>query len=985
MSIRLESGLSHQDKAIEAINSVFKDVSIKIPNNTYQNPNIDLSSLSLKENIKLIQEGRHSEGAIPIGTQFKKEIEIGNYLNLDVKMETGTGKTYVYTKMMLELNRHYGFTKFIILVPSVAIKEGTSQFITSEYAKRHFADDYVGTQIECNVLNPQKKAKGRKMFPKAIREFVSTSRLVQNKIQVLIINSGMLTSKATMETRYDQTLISQFTQPYEVLRAVSPVVIIDEPHRFNRKQATFKCLIEKIQPQCVVRFGATFPELTGGKKDYENLIYNLTCTEAFNTNLIKGVATEYIEGVTEDDVKIRLMDITKNPKMAIFKNENNGRIYKLEKGASLIEIDTAFSGVDVLSISAKEVELSNGQVLKKSDSIYPHIYDATYQELMMKLALDRHFEKEKENFLRNDRIKTLALFFIDSVYSYRGNENDGHLKITFEKLLEEKLKKELDDINNTIEEREELKEYKVYIEDSLRDIAKTNGGYFSQDNSTSDEDIKKEVDRILRDKEQLLSFYNPDGTYNTMRFIFSKWTLKEGWDNPNIFTIAKLRTSGSEISKLQEVGRGLRLPVDEDGNRKAGEQFYLNYIVDYSERKFAEELKNEANKDSFVIVKLEDDDIKKLASARNIEPNMITAQLMLDGYIDMHLNILEGKREQLFELYPELNRGLKKDKVVNTNKGKLKKVTIRKDRYAQLDNLWKRVNEKYFISFEEIPEETVLKGIEKILSKGVGSSRVLTTNRMKTVKDNERIKIIQDGSKSITVKHKLPYSEFLKKINILTNIPIKVMHKALVEYFKEKTINEEFFNESTISEFVQEVHQWKLEVLMDKYHYQKITMPIGETALTNSNGKVKQDIIQGKIGIHVTEDNVPEKYLYNVCAYDSPKEKENIMHGNIDEVVVFGKIPRSSIRIPTYVGGTYSPDFMYVIKKKDGSMQLNLVVETKDVDGVEDLRSTENRKIESAIKFFEQLTKENPECEIRFEKQLKDKKIQTLITKALEK
>ena len=175
---------------------------------------------------------------------------------------------------------------------------------------------------------------------------------------------------------------------------------------------------------------------------------------------------------------------------------------------------------------------------------------------MLKQSILNHIETQKENFLRGNKIKTLSLYFIDSVRSYRdeGGES-GHLRIKFEDMLSDAFKKEIKSIGDTKDQR--LKEYKSYLEASLEDITKTNGGYFSEDNSSSEEDIQNEVDKILRDKEFLLNFHDEHGNWNTMRFIFSKWTLKEGWDNPNVFQIVKLRSSGSEISKLQEVGRGL--------------------------------------------------------------------------------------------------------------------------------------------------------------------------------------------------------------------------------------------------------------------------------------------------------------------------------------------------------------------------------------------------------------------------------------------
>lgn len=217
---------------------------------------------------------------------------------------------------------------------------------------------------------------------------------------------------------------------------------------------------------------------------------------------------------------------------------------------------------------------------------------SSYQEQMLRLALERHFETERQNFCnRIFKIKTLALFFIDDISSYRSDATgkSPYLLLAFERLLKERIEKTLSNLT------EHETEYRSYLEASLADLSACHAGYFSQDNNDSDEEVAKEIDIILNGKKQLLSFRNTDSTYNTLRFLFSKWTLKEGWDNPNVFTIAKLRSSGSDNSKLQEVGRGLRLPVDENGNRISNEEFQLNYIVDFTEADFAQRLVDQIN------------------------------------------------------------------------------------------------------------------------------------------------------------------------------------------------------------------------------------------------------------------------------------------------------------------------------------------------------------------------------------------------------
>lgn len=985
MKIQLKGDLPHQNRALNAVNSVLENVQLLTDNNIYQNPIINLQDPRIGDNIKRVQMGEYTDAVSSIPSDMQSYSDEKDSLNIDIRMETGTGKTYVYTKMMFELYEKYGFNKFIILVPSTAIKEGTKQFIESDYAKIHFKDKYKNTRISLNVLQAQKrKNSGRKMFPAAISNYVRSTRLEKNTINVLLVNDGMLMSKATMEkSDYDQTLLGSYTQPYRALEETKSVLIIDEPHRFKKTNKTYKCIKEKIKPQMIIRLGATFPELSGGQKDYDNLIYNLGSCSAFNEQLIKGVEVEYLPELTQNDVGIKLHKIIKKPKSIILRNEQTKKNYTLEIGESLSVVDDNFQNIIVDEIGkiddyANAVRLSNGQIIKKDDIFYSNIYGKTYQELMISLALKRHFEKERSNFFRKEKVKTLALFFIDSIYSYRGENNNGELKLTFEKMLEEKLKQEIQSIDKLIQQGYGYKEYRAYLQASLENISATNGGYFAQDNSTADEDIKAEVDRILSDKEGMLSLYNTDGSFNTFRFVFSKWTLREGWDNPNVFTIAKLRSSGSEISKLQEVGRGLRLPVDEKGNRLAEEQFYLSYIIDYSERDFAEKLIDEINSEVKAIrnIRAVFDDVAK---AHGITHKELFMQLYGDDLIDNEYNICDGANEKIFELFPEFSQGLESNKVVDKNKGDKSTIKVRKGNFDELRVLWESLNQKYYMKFEDISEEELISVILSILEKDIHRIDTISSVVKCTEIVNGRAQLVHKSSATYEVETPIPYNKFLKKIQRATNIPIAVFHKALIKYNQTHIIGNGLFNVSTLKIFINEFQKWERKTMLHRFSYQKLDVKIQETALTDIDGNVKQTILQNDVGVFRGKDIVSSKFLYDRLVYDSPLEKTNIMNSDVDEVVVFGKIPRRSIRIPVFWGETYSPDFMYVLKKKDGTMQMNFIVETKDVTVDDDLRGTEDKKILCAEKFFKQLQAEG--INVTFDKQTKKDNIVAMIKK----
>ncbi|MEQ3354041.1 type III restriction-modification system endonuclease [Aedoeadaptatus acetigenes] len=982
MGIEL-SILPHQNDFLKAIVKAFEDVRIRPSEDIYQNPVIDLNDSQLSENIDDLWKGYDGLQKIPEKWRTRDD---DNYLGIDIRMETGTGKTYCYTRMMYELNARYGFNKFILLVPSTPIKEGSRSFLQADYSKRHFADLYPNKSLSLSILESQKKTRGRKMFPAAISEFARGTSLQKNRFSVLLMTSGMLLSTKTMgKDDYDQTILGNFTQPYEALRATKPIVIIDEPHRFKKGNKAYARLLTELQPQCVIRFGATFPDKKNSKeKDYNNLIFNLGSCQAFNQNLVKGVETFMIEAEKENETKLKLMDFKRNPKVCSFRNEKTKKSQELVKGDNLSLFGDEFSGITIEEIGPTSddtiksgITLSNGQILAKGDMVYGGIYSETYQELMLKQSIINHFETEKANFLRGNKIKTLSLYFIDSVRSYRDeNGGDGHLRVKFEELLSDYLKKEIKAIGNTEDQR--LRDYKSYLEASLDDISKTNGGYFSEDNSSSEEEIQNEVDKILRDKEFMLNFHDSNGHWNTMRFIFSKWTLKEGWDNPNVFQIVKLRSSGSEASKLQEVGRGLRLPVDEKGRRIADEQFYLRYLIDYSEKAFASELLGEIQDD----LPEQNKNIKKtlaeIAKVRNKTEDEIFIDMLTKHYIDIDGNILAEKRDDLYAEYPEAIGGLKPNKVRDGNKKK-NFVKIRKDKFDEIRYLWKAINQKYYLTFEDIPEEELIEAMGDILRADIYRDTTIGVKTQRIESIDGEITSHERVANCYTVDDGIAYGEFLKEFNRQTGVSINTVHRSLCRFYEEQgEIDGRLFTSTGIALAVREFNQWLDEKLLKKFSYQPLGIDSKETSLTDYNGNVVDQVSQGVLGIHRDDAvDVPERFIYDSVVYDSPKERQTLLRSDVEEVVVFGKIPRRSIQIPLFTGGTTSPDFMYVINSESGEYEINFIVETKDTDDDKGLRRGEEYRIKSAQKFFEALKEEG--LNVVFKKQLKDDDIVAMI------
>ncbi|MCL2225724.1 MAG: type III restriction-modification system endonuclease [Defluviitaleaceae bacterium] len=971
MELILQRDLPHQQRAVDAVCAVLDGVQIQPPVQFYENPQIRLNDPLIKPNIDDIQLSAESG----VAAEHRGFSDKGKYLGLDVKMETGTGKTYVYTNVMFELHKRYGLNKFIIAVPSLAIKAGTSQFLTEDYARRHFKDICgYDTDVEVCVLESVKrKKKGRNCFPSAVGDFIRGSYQNKRCIYVLLVNMQLLTGASKMLTRNDYDGNNEgFYRPLDAIRATRPIVLIDEPHRFSREQSAYKVIADEINPQLIIRFGATF-------KEHQNLLYNLNACSSFNQGLIKGVAKEHFEAVSGRAEKIKIQSVVTN-KSAVFhhkKGNETPKPYTLAPGDSLSVISPAFEGVVIDAIKRSGVIFSNGIEKSTGEEMDVEIYMTSYQEEMLRLALQRHFETERVNFCeRKFKIKTLALFFIDDISSYRADKDgkEPYLLAAFERLLKERIETTIACLN------ESEKEYKAYLESNLADISACHAGYFSQDNSNSDDAIAREVDIILRGKKQLLAFRDKNGNANTLRFLFSKWTLKEGWDNPNVFTIAKLRSSGSEISKLQEVGRGLRLPVDENGNRISNDDFQLNYIVDFTEADFAQKLVEQINGEIPQTTALTESQLAKAAKARGITADALFDTLYRNGYIDRNMNMNPENRTALYEDYPEFSAGIGAGKVTDRNKSNAPPVKIRPAVYNEMRQLWEMINKRYLLVYNPELNNDLENALLGILQKGVFGDVVMKSTREIVRSDNGMMAAELSSGVQYTVTRPIPYGEFLRRVSRAVNVPITTLHTTICEYAKTQPINAEHFNQNSVAAFTREFITWKNKNIAGKFSYAKSNAPLGATKLSHADGTPKESISQGLIGTKIKAGDPSTKYLYDAFAYDSPLELENIT-ANIDEVVVYGKFPRCSIAIPTTNGGTYSPDFMYIVKKRDGGRELNIVVETKDVALEDALRGEEKLRENCARVFFESLRKDG--YEVRFRTQIRGKEMSQLINDVL--
>lgn len=955
MGFSYERNLPHQSKAIDCVLLALKGASVEASLNKSFNPKISINDSNLSANLRELQKRENINSLHTLTRVF------------DICMETGTGKTYTYTKMALELCKEFGLRKFIIIVPSLAIKANTLNFLQAVATREHFKSEFE-LEIIANAIEAKKQAgkKGRKLMPNGLRDFIENDN--PKEVHFLIINAQMLTA-TSMNEDYEQNLCDEFSNPYDALNAVNAVCIVDEPHRFDETNKAWARIVNKtekaINPQMIFRYGATFKEDGRGNK-YHNLIYQLNAISAFNDNLVKGVEISVCEAQGSEKHKwVEFSGIENNQAKFELKEQGKSGVLRqvsLNAGESLGVIDENLAHLCVEMKTKKanaitKFKLNNqddNNELKKGDRINLNAYLPQMQTQMLQTALKKHFELEKRLMQSQTKIKPLTLFFIEDIESYRSDDAAREfLRIEFEKIAENLM-------------RENLKEasgfYKEYLEKSLRDLRGISGGYFSKDNSNKEEYVVSEINEILHDKEKLLS------CENIRRFIFSKWTLREGWDNPNVFVICKLRSSGSEISKLQEVGRGLRLPVNEYMSRVGNDgdfgAHYLHYIVNDSERDFAQSLISDINAQSGVIfsenaTKLNEVMIDKLCEVSGLSRLKLQMELVEKGVIDEDLVFLENGMLKLKELYPNAfdKENLQKDKVRQSGKTQTK-AHIRRDNYKILRELWETINQKVILEYKIQSEAKFEALLEEFLrdftQKAVNSSVITTTKRLETHKQQAILQEVLLTSNTQELRYQaMSEDEFVKEGANALLANINTLRKVL----KQVGFDEKFYNQRNVAMLKNEFNRFLFENATSGFEvgFVKIASATHPTSFTDKNGEALQSIESGNLGTQKgsEEENksIPHSYLFDELFYDSEIERENVLQG-VDSVEVFTKIPKNALKIPVAGGLSYTPDFVYILKCKDKG-QIYCIIESKDKDE-RDLSALEASKISRAEKFLEQ-------------------------------
>jgi type III restriction enzyme len=448
-----------------------------------------------------------------------------------------------------------------------------------------------------------------------------------------------------------------------------------------------------------------------------------------------------------------------------------------------------------------------------------------------------------------------------------------------------------------------------------------------------------------------------------------------------VFQICKLRSSGSEISKLQEVGRGLRLPVNEYGNRVKDEQFYLNYFVDFTESDFVDKLVNEINQKSGAISieqvpdKLSEIMIKKICELYETTEDELLEILDSNNAITRTNSFKTGGFDFIKQNYPRIFEGVNSNKVRKAIDSK-KKVVVRTEKYKELKNLWEKLNEKAILEYKFENEAN----FKNLLIDYLSIQKNNLTNegikeRISEVEIKENKAVVKEAesvyNRKTTTISTMKYSDFLKELSKILNINIKTLHQSIID---SKTNINEYLSSSTLRVIKQTFDHYLMANAIDKFsiEYKKISNNIHPTKLTDEKGNVLKEISASDVGVLFSNEDVAQTYFFSELYYDSDLEKTNIKT-DIKEVIVFTKIPKNSIKIPVAGGKSYSPDFAYVLKFKDGKQKLHFIVETKNVKSEEGLRDEEKHKIKHAEKFFDGKVK------IEFRTQFSNNKVVDLI------
>jgi type III restriction enzyme len=777
----------------------------------------------------------------------------------------------------------------------------------------------------------------------------------------------------------------------ECLKRLNPIVIMDEPHRFEGN--AFKTYFDGFE-NYFLRFGATFPK----KKDslvLSNVAYVLDSISSFRQSLVKKIVV-YTQDVVENTDTLIGID----NKKAIVSTLTNGIIARRELG-----VGSVINGKSIKKINKDTIVLADDTIEKVDYSLSDESLRA-----MIKETIKIHFEKEKGLFEQG--IKALTLFFMESDTSLFRGDNPK-----IKNIFEEEYKKQYTEIVSKLDQTSDYYKFLQYDFDS-NNLLQVHKGYFSGDKGNADEKVKAGVDEILKDKKKLLSFESPT------RFIFSIWALQEGWDNPNVFTICKLSNQGSEISKLQQIGRGLRICVNQNLHRNTlknlnddQEVFWkinnLDVIVSSKEQGFVEDIQKEILNNSFLISEtFTEQELKKVLKEKGNFDDAVVRKLyrtMEDSEMIIFKATVDGI--DVFEKSPEFSAILKEQNlpeeqvkaieglfatdaskyIQNAKKVKLKKkVFIKPTHLHEFQTLWNTINKNAYYVLETLSEEQESQLIQNIKTQieAVNIEEILLQTiraELNVNKIGEQGAITEKLTDTASYKSKVDYLELVRTLSNNTKTPISFVVKvfnALSYDFKTKMLcNNPEQAQREISEIINKnlIAMLKANIKYDGINGTGLPNVFntekGKTYLnTGSVGKFQKDI--------TGDFSLKAKWVFEeVIEYDSDFELEVVEQDpDIESIEIFGKLPRLKIKTPL---GDYNPDFCYAIKSTEGN-KIFLVVEAKGYKSSTAIPVDEKGKIDFAKKYFEALAEhyKDQDIKISFKERINKTQLAALINNA---
>ena len=948
----------------------------------FGNKNVILTPEAVCENVRAIQTER---GLKPV-EQLQQLQGVGTALTIE--METGTGKTYTYIKTMYELNARYGWTKFVVVVPSIAIREGVLK--SFESMQEHFAQEY-GKRTQYFVYNSKQLSK--------IDAFASDAGM-----HVMIINTQAFNASMDEEkskgARPDKAARIIFERrdefgsrrPIDVLAQTHPIMIIDEPQSVlgvDKKNKTRKG-IAMFKPLFTLLYSATHR-----KGDIYNMVYKLDAIDAYNQKLVKKIEVKgirqigstatngyvYLEEIVigKGDPQARIsFDIKTQTGTKQVSRLVDERFNLKEQSGGLAEYDNNFI-VERIDGRQGIVRFLNGLTLHEGDAV-GSVNEDYIRRIQIRETIRTHLERERQLF--SQHIKVLSLFFIDHVDSYKlyeGEDSKGKLA----KMFEEEYNRVLSEMLPSFTDEAYLR----YLSDPRNAASKVHKGYFSMDKKSKmveskerqGENEERAFDLIMKDKERLLSLSEP------VRFIFSHSALKEGWDNPNVFQICTLKNSDNETKKRQEVGRGMRLCVNQKGERQdadvLGDHVFdtniLTVIASESYEDFAKKLQTEmaeacADRPTVITPNLFEDKTYTMEDGTNgnLDINQARAiynELIRQDYVndegtltaryfdDKRNGSLDfGKSNDMKDSIIAILDTVFTRSIVKPEDGRKPKLAkFQKDNFAkkEFQELWKRINRRTYYQVNFDTSDLVKKSVKAVddLLKVTEIRIVVEGGSMEKIRDKESLEagvaMTQGNIRTIHLTEAVGKGVTYDLIGQLVSAT-GLTRKTIVEILKGiKPATFSMFKmnpEEFIIKTARIINDCKALAVIQCIKYEKLNDEFSTDIFT-------ENALRGKLGVNAIES---VKSLYDLVVLDSMGTEKNFAESleHEDDVVVYTKLPRGFyINTPM---GKYNPD--WAVAFREGSVKhVYFIAETKGTDDLpSDLRGTENSKIECARKHF---------------------------------